>query len=71
MVDDHVLSESPMGINKVYQSLSIISKEKGNLGVHEFYLIELLNTIRCSDLRNYNKILEVSLLVMDGYWTDV
>ncbi|XP_057249393.1 uncharacterized protein LOC130590837 [Beta vulgaris subsp. vulgaris] len=62
-VNDHVLSTIP-GDEKIYLSCDGISKDEGNLGAHDIYSTEFLNTIKCSGLPNHSIKLKVGAPIM-------
>ncbi|XP_057246964.1 uncharacterized protein LOC125491907 [Beta vulgaris subsp. vulgaris] len=62
-VNDHVLSTIP-GDEKIYLSCDAISKDEGNLGAHDIYSTEFLNTIKCSGLPNHSIKLKVGAPIM-------
>ncbi|XP_048503051.1 uncharacterized protein LOC125498808 [Beta vulgaris subsp. vulgaris] len=62
-VNDHVLSTIP-GDEKIYLSCDAVSKDEGNLGAHDIYSTEFLNTIKCSGLPNHSSKLKVGAPIM-------
>ncbi|XP_074277594.1 uncharacterized protein LOC141601230 [Silene latifolia] len=63
LVNEYVLSQIE-DVEREYLSSDEISKDEMNIGVHDLYSIECLNTIRCSGLPNHVLRLKVGATVM-------
>lgn len=58
-----MLSTIP-GDERIYLSSDAICKDEGNLGAHEIYINEFLNTIRCLGLPNNTIKLKIGALIL-------